>query len=111
MLGNYRGVLGAQVSSSDLRSPSVLTPVFSFVLVGLPTLMDQVLITNCRKLRSANTYGADKMCRNIMALQQNLLNVGSSPLHVDFDRSRRYYELLRANSAKVRLIPRTIDLG
>lgn len=78
--------------------------IASFVLVGLPTLVDQVLITACRRLRCVTTFGADKMCRNIMALQQNLLNLGSDPLHVDFDRSRRYYELLRANSAKVQIL-------
>lgn len=55
--------------------------------------MDQLLITNARQIRLANSFGLSKMNRNILALQQNLKNIGDEPLEVDFDRSRKFWEL------------------
>lgn len=55
--------------------------------------MDHLLITNARQIRLANEYGLSKMNRNILALQQNLKNIGDEPLEVDFDRSRKFWEL------------------
>jgi exocyst complex component 4 len=55
--------------------------------------MDQLLITNARQIRLANSFGLSKMNRNILALQQNLKNIGDEPLQVDFDRSRKFWEL------------------
>lgn len=53
--------------------------------------MDQLLISNSRHIRLANKHGLSKMMRNILALQQNLKNIGDSPLEVDFDRSRKFW--------------------
>lgn len=55
--------------------------------------MDQLLISNSRHIRLANRFGLSKMMRNILALQQNLKNIGDSPLEVDFDRSRKFWEV------------------
>ncbi|GAA5933851.1 hypothetical protein JCM1841_001318 [Sporobolomyces salmonicolor] len=64
-----------------------------FIFEGLSLLMDQLLISNARHIRLANEFGLSKMMRNILALQQNLKNIGDSPLDVDFDRSRKFWEL------------------
>lgn len=55
--------------------------------------MDQLLISNSRYIRLANQHGLTKMYRNILALQQNLKNIGEEPLEVDFDRSRKFWEV------------------
>lgn len=58
--------------------------------------MDQLLITNSRYIRLANHHGLSKMIRNILALQQNLKNIGDEPLQVDFDRSRKFWQVFGA---------------
>lgn len=67
-----------------------------FIFEGLSLLMDQLLIHNARHIRLANKHGMSKMMRNILALQQNLKNIGDgeTPLEVEvnFDRSRTYWE-------------------
>lgn len=55
--------------------------------------MDQLLIHNARHIRLANKFGVSKMNRNILALQQNLKNIGETPLEVNFDRSRTFWEV------------------
>lgn len=72
----------------------------SLVLIGLPTLIDQVLISNAKRMRSSTAEGGGRICRGIVAVQQNLKNLGDSThaLHVELDRSRKYYDLLRQNS-------------
>ena len=77
----------------------------SLVLVGLPTLIDQVLISNAKRMRSATAEGGGRISRGIVALQQNLKNLGDSThaLHVELDRSRKYYDLLRQNRPEASL--------
>ncbi|GAA5916657.1 hypothetical protein JCM6882_001573 [Rhodosporidiobolus microsporus] len=67
-----------------------------FIFEGLSLLMDSLLVHNARYIRLANAAGQSKMLRNILALQQNLKNLGDSPLDVDFDRSRRFWDLFKA---------------
>lgn len=64
-----------------------------FVFEGLSPLMDDLLIRNARHIRLANEFGQHKMLRNILALQQNLKTLGDEPLQVNFDRSRRFWEV------------------
>jgi hypothetical protein len=64
--------------------------------------MDQLLMNGARRLQPITSFGADKMLRNVMALQQNLKNLGDLPLHVDLDRSRSYFHLLREQDPQVR---------
>ena len=81
-------------------------------LVGLPSLIDQLLISSAKRMKSASQLGADRICRDIMALQQNLKNLGhdSRPLYVDLDRSRKYFDLLRRNDPQVLLVFLSRDL-
>lgn len=58
--------------------------------------MDELLVHNARYIRLANKFGQAKMLRNILALQQNLKNLGDTPLDVDFERSRRFWDLFAA---------------
>lgn len=76
----------------------------SNVLVGLPTLIDQLLISNARQIKCTNENGGEKLYRNVLALQQNLKNLGDIPLHVNLDRSKQYFGLLRLASPKVNLM-------
>ncbi|GAA6035827.1 hypothetical protein JCM8097_005726 [Rhodosporidiobolus ruineniae] len=64
-----------------------------FIFDGLSLLMDSLLIHNARYIRLLNRFGQAKMLRNLLALQQNLKNLGDAPLDVDFDRSRRFWDL------------------
>ncbi|GAA5827444.1 hypothetical protein JCM3770_005839 [Rhodotorula araucariae] len=67
-----------------------------YLFEGLSRLMDGLLVHNARYIRLANQFGQAKMLRNILALQQNLKNLGDTPLDVDFDRSRRFWDLFTA---------------
>ncbi|KPV72247.1 uncharacterized protein RHOBADRAFT_56060 [Rhodotorula graminis WP1] len=67
-----------------------------YIFEGLSRLMDELLVHNARYIRLANKFGQAKMLRNILALQQNLKNLGDTPLDVDFERSRRFWDLFAA---------------
>ncbi|GJN89483.1 hypothetical protein Rhopal_002469-T1 [Rhodotorula paludigena] len=67
-----------------------------YIFEGLSLLMDQLLVHNARYIRLANQFGQAKMLRNILALQQNLKNLGDTPLDVDFERSRKFWDLFAA---------------
>jgi len=75
--------------------------------------MDAVLVRCVRDLGPINAMGTNKMLRNVLALQQNLRNLGESPIEVDF-RSRRYWSLAGSGDVKVRAKmrwARLIDAG
>ncbi|KAE8211658.1 hypothetical protein CF327_g4604 [Tilletia walkeri] len=87
--------LNADLASCDDVLIQALAPEQHRLLFqGLASLMDSLLISGVRRVRAMNKYGITKMLRNIMALQQNLKNIVESPLEVDFERSRRFWELL-----------------
>ncbi|CAD6900494.1 unnamed protein product [Tilletia controversa] len=87
--------LNADLASCDDVLIQALAPEQHRLLFqGLASLMDSLLINGVRRVRAMNKYGITKMMRNIMALQQNLKNIVESPLEVDFERSRRFWELL-----------------
>ena len=77
----------------SLRKRSPDTSTRRFIFEGLSLLMDHLLISNSRYIRLANTFGLSKMLRNILALQQNLKNIGDAPLEVNFERSRKFWEV------------------
>jgi exocyst complex component 4 len=72
-----------------------------FVILGLASLMDETLIIGSRWVQSTNEHGVSKMHRNILALQQNLRNLGGTGsvllFDVNFDRSRKFWEMLRSD--------------
>ncbi|KWU43286.1 hypothetical protein RHOSPDRAFT_26426 [Rhodotorula sp. JG-1b] len=77
----------------ELEGHALMPRSRRFVFEGLSPLMDDLLIRNARHIRLANGFGQHKMLRNILALQQNLKTLGDEPLQVNFDRSRRFWEL------------------
>jgi len=87
--------LNAELAScDDVLLQSLAPEQHRFLFQGLASLMDTLLISGVRRVRAINRHGITKMMRNIMALQQNLKNIVESPLDVDFERSRRFWELL-----------------
>lgn len=117
MSRSRRSVVRTRVSGG--RSPSLIThvadvkeiaPLLRFVFEGLSPLMDDLLIRNARHIRLANQFGQHKMLRNILALQQNLKTLGDEPLEVNFDRSRRFWELFEAGP-KVRTLRANLARG
>ena len=95
--------LNADLTACDEGAAATLTPRDRrFVLCGLAELMDAVLVRCVRDLGPINAMGTNKMLRNVLALQQNLRNLGESPIEVDF-RSRRYWSLAGSGDVKVRL--------
>ncbi|SCV70809.1 BQ2448_3571 [Microbotryum intermedium] len=77
----------------ECAATTLAEPERKFIFEGLSLLMDQLLISNARHIRLANQFGLSKMLRNILALQQNLKNLGDAPLQVNFDRSRKFWDV------------------
>ncbi|SGY79129.1 BQ5605_C008g05051 [Microbotryum silenes-dioicae] len=77
----------------ECAATTLAEPERKFIFEGLSLLMDQLLISNARHIRLANQFGLKKMFRNILALQQNLKNLGDAPLQVNFDRSRKFWDV------------------
>jgi len=57
--------------------------------------MEKLLINNVTFMKNLNPNGANKMLRNILALQQNLKNIVDNPKEISLDRAKRYYELYK----------------
>lgn len=86
--------LNAELAACDECAASTLpSQERIFLLEGLPFLIDSLLVSNSRYIVRANKYGAKKMMRNILALQQNLKNLGDRPTDVSLDRSRKFWEM------------------
>ncbi|KAI0785469.1 Sec8 exocyst complex component-specific domain-containing protein [Irpex lacteus] len=64
-----------------------------FVFEGLSHLMQSLLLSKAKYIRTANVNGIRKMMRNILALQQNIKIIALENHHVDFERVKRYYAL------------------
>ncbi|KAI8063832.1 Sec8 exocyst complex component-specific domain-containing protein [Gongronella butleri] len=64
-----------------------------FCFDGLPALMVHILITEASFIKRMNRHGAQKMIRNILALQQNLTNFVPPSQSAVMERARRYYQL------------------
>lgn len=75
----------------------------SFVFEGLGLLMEHMLISHARDIRFANSFGVDKIQRNILAMQQNLKTIMDGPLEAELERAKKYYSLY-ALAPAVRLL-------
>ncbi|TCD59885.1 hypothetical protein EIP91_011260 [Steccherinum ochraceum] len=64
-----------------------------FVFEGIGHLMESLLISNARHIRTANEMGVQKMSRNILALQQNVKTLAVETRATPFDRAKRFYSL------------------
>mmetsp|Transcript_46800 Transcript_46800/g.77972 ORF Transcript_46800/g.77972 Transcript_46800/m.77972 type:complete len:524 (-) Transcript_46800:75-1646(-) len=65
----------------------------SYLFGGIALLIEEAMIMALVKIQDINPNGVLKMCRNVYALQLDLPSVISSQ-ETNFDRVRRYYELL-----------------
>ncbi|CAO3591713.1 unnamed protein product [Absidia cylindrospora] len=64
-----------------------------FCFDGLPALMVHILISEAGYIKRMNHNGAQKMIRNILALQQNLTNFVPPSQSAVMERARAYYQL------------------
>ncbi|KAL8293460.1 hypothetical protein RQP46_000161 [Phenoliferia psychrophenolica] len=100
--------LNSDLAECDECAAGTLGPAErKFIFEGLSLLMDQLLISNSRYIRLANKFGLSKMQRNILALQQNLKNIGDTPLEVDFERSRKFWDVFGAGPTEMMNLIRT----
>lgn len=65
----------------------------AFVMLGLSSTIDDVLVHDCEKIPAMTAHGAEKMSLSILALQQNLRNVLHRPAAVRLDIARSFFEL------------------
>ncbi|TDL28204.1 hypothetical protein BD410DRAFT_818641 [Rickenella mellea] len=70
-----------------------------FVFAGLEPLMEQLLISNARHIRVANSFGIKKIMRNILALRQNNKTMSGGPRDSEFRRARQYFSLFAVGPA------------
>lgn len=93
----------ALTSADEATSANLPRAQRTFVFAGLPQLLDVQLVQQARFIKEANQQGFVKMSRNVLALQQNLKTLGYDSeggehtlVEVDFERSRRYWDLALA---------------
>lgn len=87
--------LNAELATCDeIYADTVAPEQHKFLFEGLASLMDALVVSAVRRVRAINRHGVTKMLRNILALQQNLKNIVDEPLEVDFEKSKRFWELL-----------------
>ncbi|KAK4052526.1 exocyst subunit [Microbotryomycetes sp. JL221] len=81
----------------DCASTTLADSEKRFIFLGLSTLMDQLLVSNSKHVRLMNQAGHTKMQRNILALQQNLKNIGDRQplLDVKFDSSKKFWDMFQ----------------
>ncbi|CAL1695106.1 unnamed protein product [Somion occarium] len=86
--------LNAELSKcDDFASTTLPEADRQFVFEGIGHLMEQLLITNARYIRTANDLGVRKMMRNILALRQNIKTITDASQSNAFERVKRYYSL------------------
>ncbi|KAI8871415.1 hypothetical protein GQ42DRAFT_162029 [Ramicandelaber brevisporus] len=81
-------LVSCEAGLSEFLPPSKM----NFVLGGISTLVGNLLVANTRYIRRLNAAGNRKMIRNVLALQQNLTNLGL-PGETGLARARQYFEL------------------
>lgn len=81
------------VEIDDCVTASLSPSDESFVFDGLPDLIVHLMISNATYIKRLNHNGVQKMIRNILALQQNLLSVLTASQCAAMERGREYYSL------------------
>jgi hypothetical protein len=66
--------------------------LFQYVFDGLGHLISKILITSIQYTNQLDEPGVQKICRNILSLQQTLASVTMSR-EVGLDHARHYFEL------------------
>ncbi|KAJ7293405.1 exocyst complex component sec8 [Mycena rebaudengoi] len=64
-----------------------------FVFMGLSNLMEHLLISGARHLRTPTAFGIKKIVRNMLALQQSIKTLTNDQQNTEFERAKRYYSL------------------
>jgi len=77
----------------DATSTTLAEHQRRFVFDGLGTLISRLLISSSSQIRFVNEKGAQKMLRNILALQQNLKTIQNGPKEGDLDAAKKYWGL------------------
>ncbi|KAK7482018.1 hypothetical protein BaRGS_00026710 [Batillaria attramentaria] len=80
-------------SMEEVLSQSLQPKKFKYIFETLGYLVASILISSVQFLKKINENGIKKMCRNILAIQQNLTNI-TLTRETDLDRARQFYELL-----------------
>ncbi|XP_041368480.1 exocyst complex component 4-like isoform X2 [Gigantopelta aegis] len=77
----------------EVLTQSLQPKKFRYIFESLGYLVSSIIITSIQFLKKINENGIKKMCRNILAIQQNLTNI-TLTREADLDRARQFYELL-----------------
>ncbi|CAL1542035.1 unnamed protein product [Lymnaea stagnalis] len=80
-------------STEEMMTQSLQPKKFKYIFESLGYLVAAILINNIQYLNKINENGIKKMCRNILAIQQNLTNI-TLTRESDLDRAKQFYELL-----------------
>ncbi|ETW86911.1 hypothetical protein HETIRDRAFT_377575 [Heterobasidion irregulare TC 32-1] len=72
-----------------------------FVFEGIGLLMEDLLISNARKMPFANALGIKKISRNMLALQQCIKTIARDSQDTEFERAKQYYALFSLNPAEM----------
>ncbi|XP_025095022.1 exocyst complex component 4-like isoform X4 [Pomacea canaliculata] len=80
-------------SMEEVLSQSLQPKKFKYIFETLGYLVASIIISSVQFLKKINENGIKKMCRNILAIQQNLTNI-TMTREADLDRARQFYELL-----------------
>uniref|UniRef100_A0A0B7A5Q8 Exocyst complex component Sec8 n=2 Tax=Arion vulgaris TaxID=1028688 RepID=A0A0B7A5Q8_9EUPU len=83
-------------SMEEIMTQSLQPKKFKYIFESLGYLVASILISSVQFLKKINENGIKKMCRNILAIQQNLTNI-TLTRESDMDRARHFYELLYIN--------------
>jgi exocyst complex component 4 len=81
------------VNCDEVMLETLVAPDHSFVMWGLSSLMNELLVYGSACLPSINHNGVMKMRRNILVLRQTLKLIVSNPKQVDFSRAIKFYDL------------------
>ncbi|KAH9499232.1 Exocyst complex component 4 [Bulinus truncatus] len=87
-------------SMEEMMTQSLQPKKFKYIFESLGYLVASILINSVQFLNKMNENGIKKMCRNILAIQQNLTNI-TLTRESDLDRARHFYELLYLNPDEV----------
>ncbi|XP_050406103.1 exocyst complex component 4 [Patella vulgata] len=80
-------------SMEEVLAQSLQPKKFKYIFESLGYLVASILINSIQYLKKINENGIKKMCRNILAIQQNLTNI-TLTREADLDRARHFYEQL-----------------
>ncbi|BFZ01691.1 hypothetical protein BsWGS_04729 [Bradybaena similaris] len=83
-------------SMEEIMTQSLQPKKFKYIFESLGYLVASILINSVQFLKKINENGIKKMCRNILAIQQNLTNI-TLTRESDLDRARHFYEMLYLN--------------